>query len=373
MDLKRELEELLSLEDGEDLFSSVYLDTSVSSDGQRTHSLFVKQKIGLLTQVLRHRKGEAAVREFREHVASIEEYLNQKLERDTRGLALFCSTRRGYFKALQLPVPLRNKFAVSSSPNLDVLIELAEEQHQYAVAVFDQHSGRVFSIHLNRHAGREASLSEDVPGRTKVGGWSQMRYQRHRKDLIQHFMRDFAEQLDQFDRRVKPRGLVLLGTQENLAELKRHLPQHLEEKVVLARSLPDHEDDQELIEKVRGFVEEFEAKQSEAALARFYDRLSQDYQTVIGLDETLFNLQMGKVERLFISDSLNGQGYRCTHCQFVFSRDVHKCPYCRGSAEPVDIRNRIEKLAEHHGAYLQLLDEATFLDEFGGVGGMLKF
>ncbi len=373
MNLKQELEELLSLEDGDHLFLSVYLDTSVNSDGQRTHSVFLKKKVSMLSKLQRHAKGERALREFRENVKKIEEYLTQQLQRDTRGAAVFSSTGRGYFKALQLPAPVRNKFAVSTSPNLDVLIELIEESRHYAVVVLDQQSGRIFSIHLSDHPGRETSLSEDVPGRTKVGGWSQMRYQRHRKDLIQHFMRDFAEQLERFTRNEKPDGLVLLGTQMNLSEFRRHLPQHLLDKIFLTSSVPAHDDEQELVVRVRELIENAEERESAAALAEFYDRLCPDYRTVIGLDETLFNLQMGKVERLFISDRLNGQGYRCTNCDFVFCRDVHKCPYCRGAAESVDIRNRLEKLAEHHGANLELLSEPSFLDEFGGVGGTLKF
>lgn len=373
MDLKRELDELLSLEDGEPLFLSVYLDTSVNPDGQRTYGVFLKKKTSLMTKLQRHKRGETGVRELRENIRRLEAYLAEHLKSETRGLALFCSTRRGYFKALELPVPVRNKFAVSTSPNLDVLIELVEESRHYAITVLDQHSGRIFSLHLSDRPGPETSLSQNVPGRTKVGGFSQMRYQRHRKDRIQHFMRDFAEQLERFDRREKPQGLVLLGTHENVSEFKRRLPRHLLEKVVLTRGIPAHEDEQDLISQVRRFVEQIEAQESHAALSQFYDRLCQDYLTVVGLDETLFNLQMGKVERLFVTDRLAGRGYRCINCDFVFCRNVHKCPYCTGPAEAVDIRNRIEKLAELHGAQLELLDEPSFLDELGGVGGMLKF
>ncbi len=373
VNLNSELRKLLSLEDQNEQFLSVYLDTSVNQDGQRTHLIFFKKRASILGKLIEHEKGEPAGRVFRKNIARIEEYLVHQLDKRTQGLAVFCSEGRNFFQALQLPVRVRDKFVVSTSPNLDILIELAEESHRCCMVVLDQHSGRIFSVHLSNQPDDATSLSEEIPGRTKVGGWSQMRYQRHRKDMIQHFMKDLAEELERHVRREQPDCIVVLGTQSNTAEFRRRLSADLDRKILLTTSIPAHENDQELVAKVRGLIEEAERLEAQRMVTRLYDRLCQDHKAVVGLDETLFNLQMGKLERLFISEGLNGRGYRCTHCDFIFSRDVGKCPYCGNSAEPVELRNRLEKLAEHHAVPIELVGDATFLDSLGGTGGFLKF
>lgn len=373
VNLNAEIQELLALDDQRTQFLSVFLDTSVNEEGQRTYPVFFKKKASLLTKLQEHEKGEQAAKEFKENVARVESYLSQQLDRTTQGAAIFCSVGRDYFKALQLPVSVRNKFVVSTSPNLEVLIELAEESRHYCLVALDQHSGRIFSVYLSNRPSEARSLSEDVPGRTKVGGWSQMRYQRHRKDLIQHFMRDLAEELQRYVQREKPDSIVVLGTQANTSAFSRHLSSELSNRVLFTGPIPAHEDDLDLASKVRLMIQEAEKKKGEKLVSRLYERLCQDYMAVVGLDETLFNLQMGKLDRLFISEGLDGHGYRCIHCDFIFSRNPVKCPYCGNEAERVELRNRLEKLAEHHDVPIELVGDATFLDSLGGAGGFLKF
>ncbi len=373
MDLNSDLQELLALEDQPIQFLSVYLDTSVNQDGQRTHSVYFKKKVSMLAKLQETAKGEAAAQEFRRNASRIEEFLATDLDKTAQSVALFCSLGRDYFKAIQIPVPVQNKFVVSTSPNLDVLIELAEESRHYCVVVLDQHSGRIFSVYLSRRLGDSRTLSEEIPGRNKVGGWSQMRYQRHRQDLIQHFMKDLAEELDRYVRREKPDSVVILGTQANTAEFRRRLGYNVSSRLLLTAPIPTHDDESELITKTRALIEAAGKQNGGKMVSRLYDRLCQDYMAVVGLDETLFSLQMGRLERLFISNRLAGRGYRCTHCEFVFSRDVGKCPYCGNSAEPVELRNRLEKLAERHDVSIELVNDPTFLDSLGGTGGFLKF
>jgi len=373
MDLNSELHQLLALEDQPIQFLSVYLDTSVNQDGQRTHSVFLKKKASMLGKLQELAKGEAAGIEFRRNVGRIENFVAGELEKRSHGAAIFCSVGREFFKALQLPVPVPNKFVVSTSPNLDILIELAEESRHYCLVVLDQHSGRIFSVFLSRRAGDPQTINEEIPGRNKMGGWSQMRYQRHRQDLIQHFMKDLAEQLDRFTRREKPDQIVILGTQANTAEFRRRLGPDVSNRVLLTAPIPAHEDEGELIAKTRLLIEEAGKQNGDKMVSRLYDRLCQDYMAVVGLGETLFSLQMGRLERLFISNRLSGRGYRCTHCDFIFSRDVGKCPYCGNPAQPVELRNRLEKLAERHDVPIELVGDPTFLDSLGGTGGFLKF
>jgi peptide subunit release factor 1 (eRF1) len=186
-------------------------------------------------------------------------------------------------------------------------------------------------------------------------------------------MKDFAERLHRHVTKEKPASVVLLGTAENLAEFRRHLNSETTNRIVLSRNVPKHSDDKDLIARVQEYLIEVESAATRRSVAELYDRLCQDYLAVAGMDETLFSLQIGKLERLFISDQVSEKGHRCTHCDFVFSQEVSKCMYCGGLVEPVELRNRMEKLAEHHEVPIDLVTEPTFLDSLGGVGGFLRF
>ncbi len=372
MNLRKELNELLALEDQKALFLSVYLNTSVNAEGQRNFPVFLRKKISLLAKLQEHGR-ENSAREFRQNVQLVEAYLRDDLMSDTRGVVIFCSVARDYFKALQLSVPVPNKFSVSTSPNLGILIELAEDNQHYCLAILDQHSGKILSFYLFDLHGEAELVDDTVPGRTKVGGWSQMRYQRHRRALIDHFMKEFAVNLEDYVRREGPDSIILLGTDSNLARFQRHLTADVRDRIVLTRSVPAHADDQELISQVSEYIKEAKSAAQKKAVDQLYDRLCQDHLAVVGLDDTLFNLQMGKLERLFISPQLKSSGFRCTNCQFIFSSSVDTCLYCQGSVEPIELRNRIEKLAEHHEVPIDVVQTRSFLDSLEGVGGFLRY
>lgn len=372
MNLIQDLEELLSMEDQNVLVLSVYLDTSVGREGQRTYPVFLKKRTNILAKMQEHKSGDEGTSEFLDNIRRIESYLFDELRKDTRGVAVFSSTGRDYFKAIQLPVPVRNKVAVSTSPNLDILIELVEENRHYCVVTIDQHSGRIFSVFLSDILGSQ-QLSDEVPGRSRVGGWSQMRFQRHRLDLIQHFMRDLGTQLERFVRKTRPHSIVLLGTPSNLSEFRKHLSPEIGRRILFTRNIPSHSDDKDLIEQVQADIRKQESLAEDQAINQLYERLCQDYMAVVGLDETLFNLQMGRLERLFVSNHLSGRGYRCTHCDFVFGQLMPRCLYCQSPVEEVELRNRMEKLAEHHDVLIDVVSTSSFLDSLGGVGGFLRY
>lgn len=200
-----------------------------------------------------------------------------------------------------------------------------------------------------------------------------MRYQRHRQDHIMHFMKDFAEILENHVRREQPHSIALLGTPSNIAEFRKYLSAETQRRILLSRSIPPHKDEKDLISKVKGYLRGAEKEKARETVTQLYDRLCQDYLAVVGLDETLFNLQVGRLERLFVSNQLNSRGFRCTHCNFIFSTALDSCSYCQGRVEEVEIRNRMEKLAEHHDVAIDVVPENTFLDSLGGVGGFLRF
>lgn len=367
--LHETLQELLNLEN-QAQFISVYLDTSVNQEGKRKHWIFFKKRVNELEKLLEER-GNHAIKPFREKIKRIEDYINYQLNEDSRGLALFIGP--DYFRAVQLPVPIPNKMVVGQSPDLDVLIELLEENRHFAAVLLDQHTGRIFSVYLYDVLDSLEIADRLVPGRTKAGGWSQMRYQRHRKDHIQHFMKELAELLERFVRAEKPDALILLGAHENVAEFRKHLPDEIGRKILFEENVPVQIPEAELLSRIREDIKQAAAKKDQETANRLYEHVSQGYRAVAGLADTLSNLQMGKIGRLLISRNFSARGPRCSRCAYVFGEKTDTCSHCGGPTTEVDLRSEMAKLAERHKAEIEIIHGQTFLDSVEGIGGFLRF
>ena len=373
MELSQHLSELLSVREPDALFVTAYLDTTVGPMGFRTFAVFLRKRVSHQERLVQLRRGGAAVREFRRNICRIDEFLTYKLSPETRGCALFSGIELDYFKAIQFPVAVPNRLSVSNSPNLDPLIELHQNTRHYAVVALDQQSGRIFSIFTSGTASQAHEVKGDIPGRSRAGGWSQMRFQRRRQELIDQFMRHLGERLDRFLDRKRPLGVILLGTQENLSECMRHLPTQSMRRILITSSIPAPDSEESILEKAHTLIEEYEQEREGRLIAQLYDRLCNDYRSVVGQEETLFELQVGRLERLFIGPSFQGEGVRCRSCSFCYSEKKERCTYCHGELESVDLRDQLERLAAEKQVPLEIVGETSFLDSIGGAGAFLRF
>ncbi|RPI20322.1 MAG: hypothetical protein EHM61_27280 [Acidobacteria bacterium] len=372
-EIRNLLEELLDLEESSHLFVSLYLDTSVNAEGQRVHPIYLKQKASDLQHVIAAAKGEAGLREFRDNLLQIESFLAQSLEKTARGVAVFSSRGRGYFRALQLPVSVRNKIAASAAPNLDVLIEILQQNRHFCVVVFDQQSARIFSVYLTDIVRKRQLSNPALPARNLPGSSSKVRYERRTRDVVQHFLKDLAEEIENLMRTEKTQGLVLLGTQANIAELRKFLSAEIDKQLLLTQNPPAGTSDSQLLDSVLAEVQRRQQMLSRQTLEQLYDRLSHDYLSAAGLEATLFNLQQGKVHTLVLSSPFAQRGKKCPRCGSLFTLSSNECTYCRTPTVEVDLRNQMEKLAEHHGAKIEIIQEPSFLDHLDGVGVLLRF
>ena len=193
------------------------------------------------------------------------------------------------------------------------------------------------------------------------------------QELIDQFMRHLGDRLDRFLEREHPVGVILLGTQENLSECMRNLPPKVIRRILLTASIPAPDSEESILEKAHTLIEEYEHDREGKLIAQLYDRLCNDYRSVAGPEETLFELQVGRLERLFIAPSFQGQGVRCRSCNFCFSETKECCSYCQGELESVDLRDQLERLAEEKQIPLEIVSENSFLDSLGGAGAFLRF
>ncbi len=371
--LRDDLQELLNLEGDRQLFLSAYLDVSPGSDGSRFHAVHLKRRISDLDKMFVGRGLEEKAKKLREHVAVLEQFLDSELQKDTRGVAFFLSQEIGYSKKIQLPVPLKNKVVASAAPNLDVLIELVELNRHYCVVTLAQRSARIMGVYLTDLV-QAGELTAEAPEADRRGReWSQVRFEHRARSHFQQLVKELCDALERYWKTEKPDGLVILATPENAGELRRRLKPELQRHLVATSTLPPETGADQLIARIIATLETAKIDEERRLSEQLYERLAGDYMAVAGLEETLLRLQSGRLETLVVSDLFEARGRRCSRCNSLFTPQVATCLYCGAATDEVDLRNWMEKAAEHQHLRIEVLQGRSFLDNLGGVAGLLKF
>jgi len=371
--LRDDLQELIALEGNRQLFLSAYLDVSPGSDGSRFHTVYLKRRITDLDKMFAGRGRDDKAKKLREHVAVLEKFLDTELQKDTRGVAFFLSQEIGYSKKIQLPVPLKNKVVASAAPNLDVLIELVEQNRHYCVVTLAQRSARIMSVYLTDLV-RAGELTAEAPESGHRGReWSQVRFEHRARSHFKQLVKELCDALERYWQAEKPDGLVILATPENAGELRRRLTPELQRHLVASSTLPPETGADQLIGRIVTTLENAKIDQERRLSEQLYERLAGDYMAVAGLEDTLLRLQSGQLETLVVSDLFEARGRRCSRCSSLFTPEASTCLYCGSVTDDVDLRNWMEKTAERQRLRIEVLQGRSFLDNLGGVAGLLKF
>ena len=255
-----------------------------------------------------------------------------------------------------------------------------DQYPRYAVLVADTNRARLFVF------GRGKALSSDeiqnvkTKG-TKVGGWSQMRYQRHLEQYHLQHAKEVAEQLEQVVREDNIEHIILAGDEVIIPKLKEQFPKAVAEKVVdvlsLAIDAPEHE-----------ILNESLAAMREHDMVSDQDKVEQllnDYRAgglaVVGSTDTLEALAMGQVEELVIAaQQQNVEGDR-EDVAILSDAEVTE-PVVAGDdggtvanldADSVIVSADLVARARQTGARITFIEDPALLEEVGGCGALLRY
>ncbi|HEY7530526.1 MAG TPA: Vms1/Ankzf1 family peptidyl-tRNA hydrolase [Gemmatimonadota bacterium] len=353
---------------------SVYLDLSVGSNGQRTHEVFLRKKEVQFGELL---AGDDAPREALGRVLRrIREWLAGEFDESHGGAALFFSDDGELLHAVQLTGAVEPLFVRGPGAVVAPLARVVEDHDHHCVVVLDSSRARILSVYLDAVEDEVSYADPTVPARTRGGGWSQARFQRHRAEHVQRFHAEVAEHLERFLRRHRCDDLILLGTDEATSDFAKALPPAVAARVRFAKPAPADEPAAALLERIRGVLEEDHVREDDEVLERLERRVREDYLAVAGVRATLHDLQAGKVETLVLGSGLPRGGGQCRRCEFLLADGEVVCPYCGGEVAPVDLYEKMVDLARRTDARIEFVEgdaEARLLDAMNGAGAFLKF
>jgi peptide subunit release factor 1 (eRF1) len=358
---------------GRDILS-LFLDMSVSSDNKRTYQVFLNKEkarfIELESDRDRHHReplGEAFAR--------VEQWLQTGFDPLNKGVALFTEIGGDWFEAFQLPIPVRNRLEIAADPVIGPLSEVLHQHPRYGIIIVDREHLRLIASHMNviREDYRLEPDALPIPHDVQAGGYLHKDYQKRKAEEARHFAKDFVEEIGRFDQRVRPDLYVLLGTVENTSHFREVLPKEVTDRLIHVDATPVAHSAPEIMRHLQPSFEEYARRNEAAALNLLQDRVKQAHFATIGLQETLVNLQEGKVERLVVARDLETEGVQCTQCGFYLANGDGACPYCGGPLRNgVDLVESMIRIAANQDVEIDFVAADT-MRGLDGIGALLKF
>jgi len=354
---------------------SVFLDMSVGSDNKRRHGVFLSKEKGRRAELDSEREAHP-VTEIGPVFDRVERWIDEQFDQANKGVALYTELGGDWLEALQLPVPIQNRFEVADQPVIGPLADVVESHPPYAVFVLDREHFRMLSVRCGQvlaEVGIETEPGEPAKHDVQAGGEASKDLQKWKAEETRHFFKEFATEAANFWRRHRPDHLILMGTAENVRAFLPFLPQHLQDRVVHAAHAPIDATGPEILERLSTFFAEHHEEELSRAIEVLNDRVRNNHFASAGIHQTLEQLQEGKVEALILARDLRGPGSQCQRCGFLLARHDGACPYCGGELRNgIDLVEAMIRMAEEQELPVQFADPGT-LGTVEGAGALLKF
>jgi len=371
---RSDLERIVAHESSGRQVLSLFLDMSVNSDNKRTHRIFLNQRRAQFDELggANSAQARAGVERALERV---DDWLEKEYSEENRGVVLYVEIDGDWFEALQFPVSVPNRLVVADRPTVGPLAQVLESYDHHGVVLLDRESVRILSVYLGTLLDEIEVRADPYPVRSDVqaGGYSQMRFQQKKLEEMRHFFKEFAKEVGGFVRNFRPKDLIILGTDENVAKFREFLPEPLQAMILFTGAMRAGEASSEVIARIQPHVEAERVKESRALLEHLRERVKGDYLATAGFQSTLVALQQGKVDTLVIEQDQVREGARCSQCGFIFGREVERCPYDGSPANGgVDVVEEAIRLAEGQGADIEFVP-AGEVSDFAGIAALLRF
>jgi peptide chain release factor subunit 1 len=260
------------------------------------------------------------------------------------GLVVFVSLSHGSLVSLGLPRAPRPLVAVDDEAMVWQLALMLDGYEPVGVIVVDGSQARVL-VAAGEISEEHPASRPQVRHLTKVGGWSQMRYQRRRDQDIRRAADELVVKAVEAFEEAGVGRVVPAGRDELMTAVEQRLPQRWSERVVGRIDWDLDAERRELLGEAHRAAERAERDQEQAALAGLVGELRRGGLAVSGVEDTRRALAWGAVKTLFLG------------------------PSCA-----VDVREELTSDAVTTSAQVEaIVEDGTPLDEAEGVAALLRF
>jgi peptide chain release factor subunit 1 len=373
---------------------SLYLDARADGIGRDHFEPFLRK--AFRERLRTYRSGSPEHASFSTDLERISRYLANELRPSANGVAVFaCAGADGFFEAVQLDAPIEeHRLYVDDRPHLYPLARLDDQYPRYAAVVADTNFARIFVLSTGQIV-RQEEIQGVKTKHTKVGGWSQARYQRHVGEYHQQHVKEIAEALDRIVRDERIERIVIGGDEVFQSLVRSEFPQHLLDKVFDVVSLDISAPDRDVLDATLEAFRRHDAETDAQVVDRLFEAVRGSGMGVLGAEDTLAALELGQVDELVIT----ARPDVITNAEHLLPPTAGPAPTHTGNvaqglaaiesaaalaaedavraAEPVPapekLADQLVSLARRTSARVRFIEDPALLAEVGGVGAFLRF
>lgn len=371
------LKKLIRIEESDNPLLSAYLSTGYQDEhSARKLKIFLKNR---RSELLSTPKYAGKVEPL---LVKLEKAL-EALPPSVRGWAVFIRDSKNpeerVFVAFESDIPFQNDITVNHVPNILQLLRLSENHETVLAVMLDSRSARILRMALNRILGEE-TLETEVPGWHNQGGWSQLRYQHHIQERKEIHYKKVAEHVVTLMDAGLYSNLVLLGETENVAALKRHLPERTLQRIEQSRSLPMYESNAQVLDALQDMMGDVERGKEHEALREVVDLANAGGLGTVVLSEVLTAIPLGQIDRLYLQEDFNTPGWRCPACQTMGLYPENEpvaetlaCPVCGETVRETALGEEMALAVKRMEGTVEFLQEVPIHELPDGIAARLRF
>jgi len=278
------------------------------------------------------------------------------------------------------------------------LEEMAETDEVYGFIAVDK---REATLALLRGKAIEIISKETsaVPGKSRAGGQSSMRFERLREKAEEDFYKRVGEKVNAtFVGVDKLKGLVVGGPghSKNWFLEAGGIDHRLRDKILgtIDTSYTDESGIKEILDKSGDILKEVGVMKERALVNKFVERVAKNELATYGYREVINALNLGQIDTILLSEGITWMvnKYKCNSCNnidYKIIRDPEKeektetivCSSCGKDSELIeelDIFDYFVEIAEQTSTKVELIsiespEGKQFFETFGGLGAFLRY
>jgi peptide chain release factor subunit 1 len=386
MNLSNTIETLAAFEPSGAKFISIYLDAKAKENGREDYGAWLKTQF--YEYGVQFENSEEIERDYKEIQERIYDFLETQAEDAANGIAVFAEVGGEFFETVQLDEAFpNNRFFVFDRPHLFPLVRIVEQNPKYAVLWADTNKADIYIFggenDLNVETETRAKVEEiqnTTTQRTKVGGWSQARYQRHIENFHLQHAKETVEELEKLMRKAKIEHLVLCGDETTIMPILRpQLSKETDEKVIAVLNMSQYASEEEIREKTRESLSIENATKDKERVERLFNAAKSSAGLgTLGVEETLAALSNGQVEELVLSANFEAIKYNPREVEKVLKDyapgdDNSASEELPEASEKRQIGDELIIRALNSAAKIVFIEDESLLESEGGVGAVLRY
>ena len=323
------------------------------------------------------------------------------------GIVIFCGitqSNKVEFFLVNPPEPVGIKLYLCDYVfHVDHLKEMLESKERYGLVLIER-GGATLAVVQGSRIDIIRDEESYVPGKHKMGGQSQARFQRLTEEAAQRWYSKITEILNTIYLEDYPVEAILVGgpalTKSEFLDNK-NLDYRLREKVIGTYDIGYRGINgiRELLEKAEDKLSDFELIKERQLTQQFLEHLGKDTGLVTyGEKLVLEALEKAAVDIVLVSEDVDrvNMEIKCEDCDYTTTESVktknyndfikelsdRKCPQCSNSRLYVDnesdLITELNEKAESTGAKLEVIstdheDGAMLYNVFGGIAAILRY